>query len=185
MKSLVMFLNVMNVVSIMSGISALILSAVTFTNTGVLRAELGAAKKDMNKHHQVIPTLSASNNMTRASLENLAYTANISLKRLDKDVGKLFNDLGKSFERQKKHKAEFQKLMVPRMSETEFRHMKTYRKINHNHEKIKSNSERIEVVYGSLNERLGSVERSVKYIKGKIEYLEKILNNHTKNKTGT
>ena len=159
MKSLVMFLNVMNVVSIMSGISALIFSAVTFTNTEVM-------KKDVNKHHQelsIIPTLTKQNNVTRAEL-------GASLKRLDKDVGKLFDDLGKAYERQQKYKAEFKKAMAVKFNKTKFKILKTYEKINHN-------TEYIEGVYKNLDERLTSVERRVMYI-------QKFLEDHTK-KNGT
>ena len=127
MKSLVMFLNVMIVVSIMSGISALIFSAVTFTNTEIVDQKMQMMKKDVNKHHQelgIIPKLTASGK----ALSHQNDVMKMSLKRLDKDVQKLFNDLGKAYEREQKNKAEFQKAMAVKLNKTEFKIMKTYQK---------------------------------------------------------
>ena len=163
MKSLNIFGHVINVVSIMSGISALVFSAVTYTNTQVM-------KKDVSRHHQsleIIPTLSHQNNVTK-----------VSLKRIDKDVQKLFNDLDKAYEREQKQKAEFQRVMALRVNKTDFEIMKTYQKIQYN-------ANMIEAYYKNLNARLIVVERGFKYLKKKVKYLQMLLNNHGKNVTTT
>ena len=170
MKSLNIFGHVINVVSIMSGISALVLSAVTFTSTQVMRT-------DVSKHHRelgIIPTLSHLNNVTRAGLD----AAKVSLKRIDRDVQKLFNDLGRAYEREQKQKVEFQRVISLKLNTTEFEIMKTYKK-------IKYNADMIEAYYKNLDTRLIVVEKGAEYMKKKIEYLQMLLNNHGKNVTST
>ena len=91
---------------------------------------------------------------------------------------KIFNDLGKAYEREQKHKVEFQRAMAVKFNKTDLKLMKTY-------EKIQYNAEMIEAYYKNLNVRLIVVEKGVKYVKKKIEYLQMILNNHGRNVTDT
>ena len=163
MKSLNIFGNVMSAVSIMSGISALIFSAVTFTNTEVM-------KKDVSKHHNELGMI----DVHTSKLMSYKTESIKSLKRLDRDIQTLFNDLGNAYKREER----YTEAMALKFNKTRIKIMKTY-------EKIRYNTEMIESTYKYLNSRLIAVEGAVGKNRKKIEYIQKFLEDHTRNKTGT
>ena len=74
--------DAMNVIAVMSGISSLIFSGVTWMNTEIV-------KRETERHHNVL-----ENRMHNISdLSSFKVSSKIFLKRLDKDIDILFSDL--------------------------------------------------------------------------------------------
>ena len=151
--------DILGGVSMMTGLSSLIFSGITWQNTEV-------AKKDIRKHHDALRVIPDLKSFTNDSLR--------TLKRLDKDIGILFADLGKYNERTKATKI----MMLKSRN-------KTKKEIRKTHEKIKFNSETIENYYKNLNSRLVAVESGVKKNKQRIENTNKFLEAHGKNVSRT
>ena len=76
--------DAMSVIAIMSGISNLIFSVVTWKNTEIVKRETKRYHNDLKKIIE----------LTQYKNESKKF-----LKRLDKDIGILFNDLGRGNER--------------------------------------------------------------------------------------
>ena len=141
--------SVMNVVAIMSGISSLIFSGITWTNTEVV-------KKDIKRHHNDL-----------VSIPDLKIYRNESknfLKRLDKDVDILFNDLGKANDRTRVSTEMILKSIGKNRNRTK-------NEIKNTNEKIKSNSEMIEMYYKNLDSRIIAIRSIVDRNKRRFEYM--------------
>ena len=83
--------DVMNVVAIMSGISSLVFSGITWMNTEV-------AKKDIARHHNIL-----ENRMPNISdLRHYRNVSENSFRSLDRDIEKIFLELEKLTKGKKK-----------------------------------------------------------------------------------
>ena len=164
--------DVVNVIALMSGISSLIFSGVTWTNLENTKTEIG-------KHHNEL-----KNNVPSISdITRYKNSSEIFLKRLDRDIDILFRDLGKLNERSNVKTKNLRLTLENGTMDT--------------NEKIRKNTENLEMSYKNLNQRLSRArgiintqvrdmsEMNRKVIKNTrdLKVLKIFLRKHTKNET--
>ena len=173
--------EVMSLMGMLLGVSSLIFSGVTWKMTeaeGRHRHDMGHTQHISQNHtHKDISMLIHQNSITRAELA----AGKMALKRVDKDVGALFEDLGKAYQRGKMHPKELEKSMTASVKKSSSQTLSSPKKT---YEKINDNTEYIEGVYKNLNRRLTVAREIADRNSRKIKYIQKFLEDHTKNRTG-
>ena len=174
--------EVMSLIGLVTGISSLIFSGVTWkmAETGCCHSHdinntQHAHKNHTHKEMIFIPMLVHQNGITK-----------VALKRLDKDVGALFEDLGKAYAREKMNPKELQKSMTAdenRIKSETWTKSGTKRKKTY--EKINDNTKYIEVVYKDLNSRVIAVRKIADRNTKEIEKTRMFLKNHGRNVSET
>ena len=154
--------HVINVVSIMSGISALILSSITWTNT----RDMGHGHGHKNHTHSEMSVLNSS----IIDLAHQKIIAENNIKRLDTDIQTLFDDLGESNKRQKLSADALRSSVNRTMTEN---NRKTYEKIN-------DIQEMTEKSYDSLDQRANEMNKKVIKNSRDIRVVKTWLSKHTK-----